>query len=53
MVNGSEGIRVDAGLALGRSFRASWGPEGRLVHLGKICSPSETLWVVFIDSVPV
>lgn len=38
-VNGNEGVRVDAGLALGRSFRCSWGPNGELVHFGKICAP--------------
>ncbi|CAE6428515.1 unnamed protein product [Rhizoctonia solani] len=31
------GAYMDAGLALGRSFRVSWGPNGELVHLGKIC----------------
>ena len=30
------GVRLDAGLALGRSFRCSWGPNGELVHFGKI-----------------
>jgi nuclear pore complex protein Nup98-Nup96 len=39
-VAGNEGVRPDAGLALGRSFRCSWGPNGELVHMGKICSPS-------------
>lgn len=38
-VNGNEGVRPDAGLALGRSFRCSWGPNGELVHFGKICAP--------------
>ena len=36
-VDGSEGVKVDAGLGLGRSFRASWGPNGQLVHMGKVC----------------
>ncbi|ODN73518.1 hypothetical protein L202_08018 [Cryptococcus amylolentus CBS 6039] len=36
---GKEGVKVDAGLALGRSWRCSWGPNGELVHLGKICGP--------------
>ncbi|EIW69491.1 hypothetical protein TREMEDRAFT_62352 [Tremella mesenterica DSM 1558] len=44
-VGGSEGIRADGGLALGRSFRCSWGPNGELVHLGKICSPRAQLSV--------
>lgn len=39
-VAGNEGVRPDAGLALGRSFRCSWGPNGELVHMGNICSPS-------------
>ncbi|EKD04006.1 hypothetical protein A1Q2_01680 [Trichosporon asahii var. asahii CBS 8904] len=38
-VNGNEGVRPDTGLALGRSFRCSWGPNGELVHFGKICAP--------------
>ena len=36
-----EGIYEDAGLAFGRSFRVSWGPGGKLVHLGRICRPHE------------
>jgi nuclear pore complex protein Nup98-Nup96 len=42
-VNGNEGSRVDAGLAMGRSFRCSWGPNGELVHFGKICKPASAL----------
>lgn len=38
-VAGGEGVRADAGLSLGRSFRATWGPNGQLVHIGKICAP--------------
>lgn len=38
-VKGNEGIRPDAGFALGRSFRCSWGPNGELVHFGNICAP--------------
>ncbi|KAG9092490.1 hypothetical protein FS749_015685 [Ceratobasidium sp. UAMH 11750] len=34
------GAYMDAGLALGRSFRVGWGPDGQLVHLGKICGAS-------------
>lgn len=41
--SGKEGVRLDAGLALGRSFRCSWGPNGELVHFGKICKPSMSL----------
>lgn len=36
---GGEGALADAGLALGRSFRAGWGPNGELVHLGRIAGP--------------
>ena len=39
----NEGVKADAGLALGRSFRCSWGPNGELVHFGKICRPTTTL----------
>ncbi|KAF9051437.1 nuclear protein 96-domain-containing protein [Panaeolus papilionaceus] len=39
IANGQEGSYFDAGLALGRSFRVSWGPGGKLVHLGSICGP--------------
>ncbi|CAE6383898.1 unnamed protein product [Rhizoctonia solani] len=35
------GAYMDAGLALGRSFRVSWGPNGELVHLGRICGVAE------------
>lgn len=42
-VGGNEGVRVDAGLALGRSFRCSWGPNGELVHFGRICKPAADL----------
>ncbi|WWC61363.1 uncharacterized protein I303_103944 [Kwoniella dejecticola CBS 10117] len=38
-----EGISIDAGLALGRSFRCSWGPNGQLVHSGTICAPASTV----------
>ncbi|WVW83374.1 hypothetical protein I302_105393 [Kwoniella bestiolae CBS 10118] len=43
IAKGDEGIKVDAGLALGRSFRCSWGPNGQLVHFGKICAPNATI----------
>ncbi|KIR74014.1 nuclear pore complex protein Nup98-Nup96 [Cryptococcus deuterogattii CA1014] len=43
VAKGAEGLKVDAGLALGRSFRCSWGPNGELVHFGKICSPTESI----------
>ncbi|EJF57390.1 hypothetical protein DICSQDRAFT_157411 [Dichomitus squalens LYAD-421 SS1] len=39
---GREGAYVDAGLALGRSFRVGWGPGGLLLHLGELCGPSST-----------
>jgi nuclear pore complex protein Nup98-Nup96 len=38
-VGGNEGVVVDAGLALGRSFRVGWGPGGIIVHLGELCGP--------------
>ncbi|PCH35193.1 hypothetical protein WOLCODRAFT_139791 [Wolfiporia cocos MD-104 SS10] len=41
-VSGSEGAYVDAGLALGRSFRPGWGPGGLLVHVGALCGPSDS-----------
>lgn len=40
---GDEGINADAGLALGRSWRATWGPNGELVHLGSICGPAKSM----------
>lgn len=42
-VDGKEGVRMDAGFALGRSFRCSWGPNGELVHFGRISKPFERL----------
>ncbi|RDX47214.1 hypothetical protein OH76DRAFT_1354468 [Lentinus brumalis] len=39
---GRESAYVDAGLALGRSFRVGWGPGGTLVHLGQLCGPHST-----------
>ena len=37
----AEGIVADAGLMMGRSFRVGWGPDGTLVHMGKICGQNE------------
>ncbi|KIJ61588.1 hypothetical protein HYDPIDRAFT_42554 [Hydnomerulius pinastri MD-312] len=42
-VAGNEDALVDAGLALGRSFRVGWGPNGTLVHLGQLCGPSSQI----------
>ncbi|KAJ3514528.1 hypothetical protein NLJ89_g2324 [Agrocybe chaxingu] len=42
IASGNEGSYFDAGLALGRSFRVSWGPGGQLLHFGSICSPTST-----------
>ncbi|PPR00799.1 hypothetical protein CVT24_000731 [Panaeolus cyanescens] len=42
VANGQDGSYYDAGLALGRSFRVSWGPGGKLVHLGSLCGPLQT-----------
>ncbi|KAI6168370.1 nuclear protein 96-domain-containing protein [Pisolithus thermaeus] len=39
-VAGCEDALVDAGLALGRSFRVGWGPSGTIAHLGQLCGPS-------------
>lgn len=32
----ADGETLDAGLSLGRSFRVGWGPDGTLVHNGRI-----------------
>jgi hypothetical protein len=45
VVQNQEGSAVDAGLALGRSFRVGWGPSGQLVHLGNLCGPGTKKWV--------
>ncbi|KAI5121845.1 hypothetical protein M0805_003278 [Coniferiporia weirii] len=40
-----EGIYLDAGLSLGRSFRVGWGPADKLVHVGELsttASPSQS-----------
>lgn len=34
LVHGQEGKNVDFGLAMGRSFRATFGPQGQLVTIG-------------------
>ncbi|KAJ1020735.1 hypothetical protein NDA16_004127 [Ustilago loliicola] len=36
----ADGETLDAGLSLGRSFRVGWGPDGTLVHNGKIVGSS-------------
>jgi nuclear pore complex protein Nup98-Nup96 len=56
-VVGHEGVTTDSGLALGRSFGVSWGPNGELVHIGKICAPTADFAsspdpIVFIEQVP-
>lgn len=33
-----EGVYIDAGLSLGRSFRVGWGPGDRLVHVGELAT---------------
>lgn len=33
-------VRNDMGLFMGRSFRASWGPNGQLVHSGRVLRPA-------------
>ena len=42
MFGGHDHVLVDAGLALGRSFRVGWGPGGVLVHPGSLVGPSGT-----------
>ncbi|KIK96637.1 hypothetical protein PAXRUDRAFT_825734 [Paxillus rubicundulus Ve08.2h10] len=42
-VAGNEDALVDAGFALGRSFRVGWGSCGTLVHLGQLCGPSNQI----------
>ncbi|OCF35297.1 nuclear pore complex protein Nup98-Nup96 [Kwoniella heveanensis BCC8398] len=58
VVDGKEGMRADAGLALGRSFRCSWGPNGELVHFGQISAPEanfspDTQAIVHIEKVEI
>lgn len=48
VVQNQEGSTIDAGLALGRSFRVGWGPGGQLVHLGNLCGPGTKKCVVII-----
>jgi hypothetical protein len=43
IAKGKEGIFVDAGLALGRSYRVGWGPKGELISLDKRVKDSPTL----------
>ncbi|KAG9304073.1 hypothetical protein G9A89_005983 [Geosiphon pyriformis] len=38
-----DGYLQDAGLAMSRSFRVGWGPNGTLVHCGKVCGIKE-IW---------
>ncbi|EJD51201.1 hypothetical protein AURDEDRAFT_149853 [Auricularia subglabra TFB-10046 SS5] len=40
--SGAEANVFDAGLAMGRSFRVSWGPGGRLVGAGRLAKASES-----------
>ncbi|SNX84755.1 related to Nucleoporin nup189 (SonB) [Melanopsichium pennsylvanicum] len=39
-VKAADGETLDAGLSLGRSFRVGWGPDGSLVHNGRIVGAS-------------
>ncbi|CAL1699287.1 unnamed protein product [Somion occarium] len=58
-VRGNESLLVDAGLAMGRSFRVGWGPGGKIVHVGALCGVSSkskssaNSSVVHITTVPV
>ncbi|VDB88876.1 unnamed protein product [Peniophora sp. CBMAI 1063] len=49
--NKAERSFADAGLTFGRSFRASWGPGGSLVHPGKICTPQSSADVTANSSI--
>lgn len=40
-----EGLLSDAGLMMGRSFRAGWGPDGRLITLNGLGKVVETSYV--------
>ncbi|GJE85205.1 Nup96 domain-containing protein [Phanerochaete sordida] len=40
--SGHEEAFIDSGLALGRSFNVTWGPGGRMAHLGSLCIPYGT-----------
>ena len=42
-----EGVYLDSGLSLGRSFRVGWGPDNKLVHVGRLCSPNAS-YVSFV-----
>jgi len=49
-VKDAEAVKVDAGLGLGRSFRCSWAPDGTLIHFGKVCAPTTSLYVFEISA---
>ena len=48
-VKGAENTTVDAGLALGRSFRVGWGPGGTIAHVGSLSGASGSSYVIRVD----
>jgi nuclear pore complex protein Nup98-Nup96 len=43
VVKDSEAAYEDAGLSLGKAFRAGWGAGGQLAFRGKLASPHEDM----------
>ncbi|CAG8507664.1 2125_t:CDS:10 [Ambispora gerdemannii] len=39
-----DGLVADAGLAMSRSFRVGWGPNGTFVHCGTVCGINTVKW---------
>lgn len=39
VVENAHSIVLDAGLSMGRSFRAGWGPDGTVAHCGRVMKP--------------
>ncbi|CAG8497827.1 4051_t:CDS:10, partial [Ambispora leptoticha] len=39
-----DGLVTDAGLAMSRSFRVGWGPNGTFVHCGAVCGINTLKW---------
>lgn len=47
----ADGETLDAGLSLGRSFRVGWGPDGLLVHNGRIVGGGSSAKTEVADAV--
>lgn len=45
-IAGKEGMLADSALMLGKSFRPSWTPDGKLVHLGTIGGTHAEVYVL-------